>query len=215
MPPKKRTAKKQVPGGARKRRGGFPCGDCDFVAKHAMGLGRHRSTRHGVTSKRAQQRRTSGAWLTREEAAARAGVHYNTIRQWENSGRLRALKRPGQRGMVVSARELDHFLFDRSGSGGTAAAANGVDAAALASLERRFQDLVVGLERLIATVKAGPSGSRRGRRPAAASATKAGTRARKRSPQRKAVRRKPARKSGTRKGSARKRTAARARTRRR
>jgi len=93
--------------------GSFPCPDCDFVAKHAMGLGRHRSTRHGAVSVRAQRAKDSGAapkrrgrppknasavpptpvgvvappsgWVTRRQAAALGGVHYNTVRLWERA----------------------------------------------------------------------------------------------------------------------------------
>ena len=38
----------------------FVCPDCGFQAKHAMGLGRHRTTRHGAPSKRSQARSGSG-----------------------------------------------------------------------------------------------------------------------------------------------------------
>ena len=31
------------------------CSDCGFIAKHVMGLGRHRSARHGALSLRAQR----------------------------------------------------------------------------------------------------------------------------------------------------------------
>src|SRR5688500_8092678 len=49
----KKTVKRATPPSARRKRGGFPCPKCDFVAKHAMGLGRHRSAIHGTKSKRA------------------------------------------------------------------------------------------------------------------------------------------------------------------
>ena len=152
MPPKKK-----VPGGARKRRGGFPCPECEFIAKHAMGLGRHRSTRHGVVSQRQKRRRASvgGAWLTREQAAARAGVHYNTIRQWEQGGLLRKTKKPGVRGALVSAGDLGKIIADRSATGGMVAATGTVDAAAVAALEARFAQLIAGLEQLLETVKGG------------------------------------------------------------
>lgn len=93
--------------------GSFPCPECDFVAKHAMGLGRHRSTRHGAVSVRAQRAKDAGAapkrrgrppknpgavppppvgvvappsgWVTRRQAAALGGVHYNTVRLWERA----------------------------------------------------------------------------------------------------------------------------------
>ena len=172
MPPRKRTrkktakrttskarAKKQIPGGARRKRGGFPCPDCDFVAKHAMGLGRHRSTRHGVVSQRQRRMRSSGAWLTREQAADRAGVHYNTIRGWEQGGLLRTTTRAGVRGTLVNATDLGRVLAERGSS--ALMEGSGADAAALAALEQRFTQLIEGLEQLIATVKVKP---RRGRR---------------------------------------------------
>jgi hypothetical protein len=94
--------------------GSFKCPDCDFVAKHAMGLGRHRSARHGTLSKRAQRQAAAGSapkrrgrppktatagvpatptgvatppagWITRRQAAALGGVHYNTVRLWERA----------------------------------------------------------------------------------------------------------------------------------
>lgn len=172
MPPRKRTRKKtakpkkrtrkQVPGGARRKRGGFPCPDCDFVAKHAMGLGRHRSTRHGVVSQRQRRMRSSGAWLTREQAADRAGVHYNTIRGWEQGGLLRTTKRAGVRGTLVNATDLGRVLAERGSS--AAMEGSGADAAALAALEQRFTQLIEGLEQLIASVKVKPARGRRRRR---------------------------------------------------
>lgn len=92
--------------------GSFQCPDCEFVAKHAMGLGRHRSARHGAVSARRQRQAESGGtpkrrgrppkaataatgtsaraaspagWLTRREAAETGGVHYNTVRLWERA----------------------------------------------------------------------------------------------------------------------------------
>lgn len=83
--------------------GDFRCPDCDFVAKHAMGLGRHRSARHGALSVRAQRESAGGTpkrrgrppkaaaaaspagWVTRREAAEIGNVHYNTVRLWERA----------------------------------------------------------------------------------------------------------------------------------
>ena len=39
---------------------------------------------------------TQGEWLSRQEAAKRAGVHYNTIRKWAEEGLLETKKIPGQ-----------------------------------------------------------------------------------------------------------------------
>ncbi|MFP5225174.1 MAG: hypothetical protein ACLGH3_06450 [Actinomycetota bacterium] len=93
MPPKK----KKTASTTRGRKGQFVCPDCGFQAKHAMGLGRHRSARHGTPSKRQQRLENPRAtrlqipdgWLTRREVASRAGVHYNTVRIWERSGKVR------------------------------------------------------------------------------------------------------------------------------
>lgn len=43
------------------RHGKFRCPECGFVAKHVQGLGRHRTSIHGVASKRSlrDQERTS------------------------------------------------------------------------------------------------------------------------------------------------------------
>ena len=127
-----------------------------------MGLGRHRSARHGVQSLRQRRKETSGAWLTRREAARRAGVHYNTIRFWERTGRIRRSK-SGGRGALVSAVDLETMTGRARGGGG-----GGPDGERIAALERRFNDLVRGLERLVAS--ANGVAPRRGRPPKALTA---------------------------------------------
>jgi hypothetical protein len=122
-----------------------------------MGLGRHRSTRHGVVSQRQARRQSAGGWLTRREAARRAGVHYNTIRHWEGSGRLRRSRRRGASGTLVNGADLDQLM---SGAGRTSSTGDG-DGARIQSLERRFNDLLDGLERLVSSARS--SGARRGR----------------------------------------------------
>ena len=148
LTPKKRTLKKPVP--SRKAKG-VSCPDCDFLAKHPMGLGRHRSTRHGVVSQRQSRRMTTGNWLTRQEASKRAGVHYNTVRQWEQAGLLRKTKRPHVRGALVSADDLARILADRASHTGTPlpAALRGDTAA----VEAKYQNLVEGLERLLVAAR--------------------------------------------------------------
>ena len=172
MPAKKRSARKKGSSTSRRtaaksvstRRGrsprtkGLQCPDCDFVAAHPMGLGRHRSARHGVQSLRQRRRETTGAWLTRREAARRAGVHYNTIRFWERSGRLRKSKTPTGRGTLVSAIDLETM----TGTARRGRGPDGVDGARIVALERRFNDLLRGLERLVATAGAGTTPKRRG-----------------------------------------------------
>lgn len=97
----------------RKNGGSLACPDCDFVAKHVMGLGRHRTARHGALSARAQREasnegvpkggrppKDSGSppaaktvavpgtpkgWVTRRQAADLGGVHYNTVMLWERA----------------------------------------------------------------------------------------------------------------------------------
>jgi DNA-binding transcriptional MerR regulator len=159
------TSKAATPRGSRSK-SNFSCPDCDFVAKHAMGLGRHRSARHGITSKRQSRRRESGSWLTRQEAARRAGVHYNTVRQWEQAGLLRRTRKPRVRGSLVSAEDLTRVLMDRTSTGGQPAAV--ADTAAVVALERRYNDLIAGIERLLTSAKAAAPATtprRRGRPP--------------------------------------------------
>lgn len=136
--------------------GALRCPDCDFVAKHAMGLGRHRSTRHGVVSQRQARRDAEGGWITRKEAARRAGVHYNTIRHWEQSGRVRTSRRGGRSGQLVSASDVAR-------AGAPEGSAAGHDGARIQALEQRFDELLTGLERLVATAR-GPAGRRRQKR---------------------------------------------------
>ena len=139
--PRKKTARRSARAPAKKpaRRGKrYVCPDCGFVAAHAMGLGRHRSARHGVMSKRQSMQRDTGAWLTRQQAAKRAKVHYNTIRQWERSGLVRS-RRQG-RAVLIDAQTL---------SRATGAPA-GVDArAGLDDLERVYVELRAGLKRML------------------------------------------------------------------
>jgi hypothetical protein len=133
MPKKKKKS-------ARPRSRRFVCPDCGFVAAHAMGLGRHRSARHGAVSKRQQMARSGEGWLTREEAAKRAGVHYNTIRLWERSGVVRARKQG--RSVMIDARSLART---RGGAGGST-----VDVgSALRELESFYDELRSGLKRLM------------------------------------------------------------------
>jgi uncharacterized C2H2 Zn-finger protein len=156
--PSRRAPAKRGTGSTRAKRGpapaarnkGLRCPDCDFVARHPMGLGRHRSARHGVLSGRQRRRESSGAWLTRREAARRAGVHYNTIRHWERGGRLRVSRKAGTRGTLVNAGDLDGLV------GGGRRGAGGGDAR-LDALERRFNDLLHGLERLVSSARGGSS----------------------------------------------------------
>lgn len=157
--PRKARAAARRPAPARSGAKGLRCPDCDFVARHAMGLGRHRSSRHGVLSQRQRRREASGGWLTRREAARRAGVHYNTIRHWEKTGRLRRAKASGGKGAMVSADDLAKL---RAGTGRSAADGSAADGARIKELERRFNDLLDGLERLVAGARVP---RRRGRPP--------------------------------------------------
>jgi len=166
---KKRSTKRPARPTARKKRApatkaskGLSCPDCDFVAAHAMGLGRHRSARHGVLSQRQRRREASGGWITRREAARRAGVHYNTIRHWEQTGRLRRSKRVGSRGAMINATDLERL----AGGGRATAMDGGADVQRIQALERRFNDLLAGLERLVSSARSAKP--RRGRPPKSA-----------------------------------------------
>ena len=95
--------------------------------------------------------------MTRREAARRAGVHYNTIRHWERTGRLRRSKRPGSQGAMVNATDLERLM---GGGRAAAAAGTGVDGQRLQALERRFNDLLNGLERLVSSARGPGRGGR-------------------------------------------------------
>lgn len=151
MAPKAKT-QKRTSGATRKVAGGLPCPECDFVAKHAMGLGRHRSSRHGVIPKRAALQRPKpsapgGPWMTREQAASHASVHYNTIRHWEKRGLIRTTRRAGIRGVFVHGEDVD-----RAVKGGSALGV-GSRSLSIEELERRYSELIDSLERLLATTK--------------------------------------------------------------
>jgi hypothetical protein len=127
-----------------------------------MGLGRHRSARHGVVSARAARGRgrqapvSTAGWLTRQDAAKRAGVHYNTIRQWERAGLLTTTRKPRVRGSLINVQDLQRVLGERASmTGATSAgsASSGADAAAIAALSRKVDALVDGLEQLLSTVR--------------------------------------------------------------
>ena len=143
---------KRTSGATRSVAGGLPCPECDFIAKHAMGLGRHRSSRHGVVPKRAALQRPKpaapgGPWVTREQAADRASVHYNTIRHWERRGLIRTTRRAGIRGVYVHGEDVD-----RAAAGGSALGV-GSRSLSIEELERRYSELIESLERLLATTK--------------------------------------------------------------
>lgn len=214
MPPKKKSA---GPRGTRTvktkpapQRKGIPCPDCDFVAAHIMGLGRHRTVRHGAISKKMARGNTpklkrvasapastagGGDWLSRQAAAESAGVHYNTIRQWEQSGVIRRTVRPGVRGSLVSASDLRRVVATRgaggngrrraaaptakivagkvsAGAGKTAAPVRVVPTASSSVVEAQFRtlvagidDLIKGLQQLVTTARAPGGAPRRGRPP--------------------------------------------------
>lgn len=157
-------------GSAAKGKDAFRCPECGFVAKHAMGLGRHRSARHGALSKRAERRSvqvvSDGRWLSRQEAAVRAGVHYNTIRQWEQQGLIGTTKRSGRRGNLLSTEDLDRVVAQRGGAAIPAvAAASGAQSAALSRVVAQF---ATALEALLTELRAAggtAAPKRRGRPP--------------------------------------------------
>jgi len=54
-------------------------------------------------------------WITRTEAARRAGVHRNTLARWEKSGLLRTRTAPGPTGdhVLVSIADLNKIIEAR------------------------------------------------------------------------------------------------------
>lgn len=50
--------------------------------------------------------------VTRREAAAIAGVHYNTVRLWERTGRIRP-RRATNGDVLIDARELEEVMRER------------------------------------------------------------------------------------------------------
>ncbi|MEX2554607.1 MAG: hypothetical protein WEB06_03125 [Actinomycetota bacterium] len=59
MAASKRGTKKKSP--TKRRPSKFVCPECGFKAAHAMGLGRHRTSRHGVPSQRELAGRRRGS----------------------------------------------------------------------------------------------------------------------------------------------------------
>ena len=57
----------------------------------------------------------TGEWLSRQEAAKRAGVHYNTIRKWAEEGLLETKKIPGQGPyeVMIEVGSLDKVIKER------------------------------------------------------------------------------------------------------
>lgn len=157
MPPKttKKNRKNATKAkGTTRRSSKFACPECDFVAKHAMGLGRHRSARHGVPSLR--QRRLSAprptapkipeGWLSRRDAASRAGVHYNTVRIWERAGKVRTNTLGNQ--TLIHAGDFEKLIANRTASprGSNTPAPEVLEK--LDDLTDRFHDLADALELL-------------------------------------------------------------------
>ncbi|GAC1413364.1 MAG: hypothetical protein NVSMB57_08910 [Actinomycetota bacterium] len=151
MGAKKRAAAKRTSGATRRVAGGLPCSECGFVAKHAMGLGRHRASKHGAEPKRAtaapKAAPPGGAWMSREQAAEHVGVHYNTVRHWERRGLVRTMKRAGIRGIFVHGEDIE-----RSAAGATLRGPIG-RTVSIEELERRYAELVANLEKLLAATK--------------------------------------------------------------
>jgi len=74
----------------RKRRGSkFICPECGFKAAHAMGLGRHRTSRHGVPSKASLAARRVG------RSTSTNGAVMKRLRDLEQrqEGLIKALRR--------------------------------------------------------------------------------------------------------------------------
>lgn len=137
----------------------FDCPECDFVAKHAMGLGRHRSARHGVQSLRAQRMGRPRAaapaipagWITRRQAAARAGVHYNTVRIWERTGKVSTSSLGNQ--TLISEDDFKAVVADRGTVHRVISGPNPELLAQVADLNDRFHELADAFEVLAKQVR--------------------------------------------------------------
>lgn len=70
---KRKPSEGAKPDRSEKHKSDFLCLDCGFVAKHAMGLGRHRTSQHGVPSQR-QRRLASQPVFRRPEADIKADL---------------------------------------------------------------------------------------------------------------------------------------------
>lgn len=164
MPQKKKPTPKKKSTPAGRRPGGskaapLRCPDCDFVAKHAMGLGRHRSARHGVLSQRAKRMTRPRAtapkipegWLTRRDAAARAGVHYNTVRIWERSGKVRTSSLGNQ--TLISEEDFLSLVSDRGTVRRAPSGPSPETLQQLADLNDRFHELADALEGLARQIR--------------------------------------------------------------
>jgi hypothetical protein len=58
---------------------------------------------------------TDNGWVPRAEAATRAGVHRNTVLEWERRGLLKTKRGPGPTGeqVLVRVADLDRVIADR------------------------------------------------------------------------------------------------------
>lgn len=110
-----------------------------------MGLGRHRSARHGVPSRRKQASFSKGQWVTRTQAAQLAGVHYNTIRLWEGAGKVRSERRPGIRGKLLNLADLGRVVGEMQAERSGVGALNGAGK----QIEARFDRLIANLEKML------------------------------------------------------------------
>lgn len=178
--PKKRATAAAKPA-VKKGHGGtapgtYVCPECGFVAKHAMGLGRHRSTRHGVQSARAQRLASAGdapkrrgrppksarpttpagvapppaGWLTRRQAAEVGGVHYNTVRIWERQKLFDSQQRG--RDVLIDEAGFRKVLAEKqsgtAGGGAGAARSSAVSAASSAGPGFEVTELLARLDAL-------------------------------------------------------------------
>lgn len=103
-------------------------------------------------------------WITRAEAAARAGVHRNTIVAWEREGRLRTKRASGPTGeqVMVHVADLDRVIAGRPerpvSSDGRVAALE----AEIAALRERLEEVTAERDRLMSEILAIARGRRGG-----------------------------------------------------
>lgn len=179
---RKRLEEERLASRAAKRKAGklggaLTCPECGFEAAHAMGLGRHRSSRHGVVSQAAALRETAGSgtssdrrpaspegWLTRREAALAGGVHYNTVRLWERAGFLRT-KTVGRTTLTHQGDLKKHLSAKAMGGGLPVSGGSGLTPSQVFELNEalaRLGTLADGLEELARQIR---PRRRRGRPP--------------------------------------------------
>ncbi|MHB8512406.1 MAG: MerR family transcriptional regulator [Actinomycetota bacterium] len=92
-------------------------------------------------------KKPSEQWLTRDQAAAHVGMHYNTVRHWERKGLLRTMDRSGTRGKLLHIDDVE------KAAAGAALKGPIGKTASIDELERRYNQLIDKLEVVLAAAK--------------------------------------------------------------